>query len=333
MVKKRKLWIDALRAIAMIFVIIWHISSGVQGQWIYNLFTSPIMIPLFFAISGYLFNDCGGHQIPFIQKIGKYLVLPWLSLALIKGTSIALFRQSSSYYIEYIENLFNGTNLWYFPCCILAEIMFFYILKFSKGRHFIELMLVLVFTILGFLLRNISACSYLNIHTACICQCFLFLGMLIKRNELFLNSYIKRRVVYYGGAIYIILCFLIMYTFRYMLVNNNMIFMDVHTNDYSNVLICFCQICIGVLVLFILIRRFSNFSRPLIFIGQNTIVFYIFHYDALLPYKIFWDRYIEYSHNWFYVFMGAIWSVLCCFVIALCLNRFAPILEGKKKKS
>lgn len=47
MVKKRKLWIDALRAIAMIFVIIWHISSGVQGQWIYNLFTSPIMIPLF----------------------------------------------------------------------------------------------------------------------------------------------------------------------------------------------------------------------------------------------------------------------------------------------
>lgn len=61
-------------------------------------------------------------------------------------------------------------------------------------------MLVLVFTILGFLLRNISACSYLNIHTACICQCFLFLGMLIKRNELFLNSYIKRRVVYYGGG-------------------------------------------------------------------------------------------------------------------------------------
>lgn len=33
------------------------------------------------------------------------------------------------------------------------------------------------------------------------------------------------------------------------------------------------------------------------------------------------------------VFMGAIWSVLCCFVIALCLNRFAPILVGKKKKS
>lgn len=42
---------------------------------------------------------------------------------------------------------------------------------------------------------------------------------------------------------------------------------------------------------------------------------------------------IEYSHNWLYVFMGAIWSVLCCFVIALCLNRFAPILVGKKKKS
>ena len=48
--RERKLWIDALRALAMLFVIFGH----QVGNYIpYYVFTSPIKIPLFFMITGY----------------------------------------------------------------------------------------------------------------------------------------------------------------------------------------------------------------------------------------------------------------------------------------
>lgn len=52
----RKEWIDGLRALAMLIVMTWHISNGINSQWLFSLITAPIMIPLFFSITGYVFN-------------------------------------------------------------------------------------------------------------------------------------------------------------------------------------------------------------------------------------------------------------------------------------
>ena len=50
---KRKEWVDALRALAMFLVIYGHL---VQGWTPYFVFTSPVKICMFFAISGYVFK-------------------------------------------------------------------------------------------------------------------------------------------------------------------------------------------------------------------------------------------------------------------------------------
>ena len=50
---KRKGWVDALRGMAIILVVYGHSAKGFSE---YFLFTSPIKMPLFFAISGYVFN-------------------------------------------------------------------------------------------------------------------------------------------------------------------------------------------------------------------------------------------------------------------------------------
>ena len=122
----RKEWIDGLRALAMLIVMTWHISNGINSQWLFSLITAPIMIPLFFSITGYVFNDCEGNQKLFYTKLFKYLVFPWLCLAFLKGSINALINRSFEYFLEYSSNLFTGSNLWYFPCCIIAEILFFY---------------------------------------------------------------------------------------------------------------------------------------------------------------------------------------------------------------
>ena len=67
----RKEWIDGLRALAMLIVMTWHISNGINSQWLFSLITAPIMIPLFFSITGYVFNDCEGNQKLFYTKLHK----------------------------------------------------------------------------------------------------------------------------------------------------------------------------------------------------------------------------------------------------------------------
>lgn len=73
-------------------------SSGLETQWVFSIFTAPIMIPLFFAVSGDLFNDCDGDSRIFVEKIFKKLVVPWIGLACGKPLAISLIRRSSSYF-------------------------------------------------------------------------------------------------------------------------------------------------------------------------------------------------------------------------------------------
>lgn len=208
---KRKDWVDGLRALAMLIVMIWHFSNNVDGQWIYSILTAPIMIPLFFAITGYVFNDCDGNARTFFRKLFYHLIIPWLLLAIIKGGCIALIRQSLSYYTEFLLNLFTGMNLWYFPCCIIAEILHFYVLKFSNGNMQKVVLLSIVLVAVGFIISTFDISHNLNISTAFICQFFLLLGHLAQAVEKYsLKSKMANKLsplavlMYAGVCIYLI---------------------------------------------------------------------------------------------------------------------------------
>ena len=76
--KARLDWLDVLRAMAMLFVIYGHISK--LGE--FYLFTNPIKIPLFFAISGFLMYGREGNPKVFFSRMLKRIIIPWLILAL-----------------------------------------------------------------------------------------------------------------------------------------------------------------------------------------------------------------------------------------------------------
>lgn len=56
MLRNRKLWIDSIRAIAIIMVVF---GPQIPEETSYFVYTSTVKMPLFFAISGYLFSDRG----------------------------------------------------------------------------------------------------------------------------------------------------------------------------------------------------------------------------------------------------------------------------------
>jgi len=57
-IKRRQPWLDFLRGFAMLLVIWGHIA---KTERMFYVFTGPFKMPLFFAITGYVFNDGGGN--------------------------------------------------------------------------------------------------------------------------------------------------------------------------------------------------------------------------------------------------------------------------------
>lgn len=305
---KRKLWLDSLRGIAMLMVIFGHSAH----DWtMFFYFTSPVKMPLFFIISAYVFNPRNGEQQRFLKNLLLKLVMPWLILGMVPFFSVDRFL-----------NLLSGEALWFMPCLIIAEIIWFYINKFSKSSGQIAIY-GLLSCVLGFVLHYHHLLRYAMIDTAFIVQIFFVVGYFIRQNEDFL---IRRWKIWtpVAMAIYVILG------------GANMLFwpgeiIDVHLNIYYNIPICFFTIGIGCVGLFTLFKVLNVSPNWLVFIGQNTLVIYIFH-------GFFVGRAFTYAMNCLgipsinIVLLGAIKTViaccLCC-LIAMVANKYFPKLVGK----
>lgn len=129
---KRKNWIDFLRALAIIFVVIGH---QLDGDVFYYLFTSPIKIPLFFAISGYLFTLRPSKE--YSLKVLKTLIIPWILLACIPELFLTPFKGGYYYFLSFLYDLFSGNIHWFMPCYIIASILFYLLLCCTKNSKII----------------------------------------------------------------------------------------------------------------------------------------------------------------------------------------------------
>ena len=319
--KKRVYWIDALRGLAMLFVIIGHNCAGATE---YFVLTSPIKIPLFFAITGYVMNIRGGDTKGFFKNLFWKLAIPWFCLSLLPlKLCKALIQLSSSTAGRYLYEFVSGGILWYMPCCILAEIMQFFIRKHCKGP--IRYGVMLLISSAGLMLSRYQIAGFAGFNTACIAQAFIMLGLFLR--EVRIEQ--KKAVAATGFLLYAAGVALTLILFPDQC-------LDVHTNSYYSLPICIMMILTGCTLCFLLAERADkqwSFSKrnPLVFIGQNTLVFYM-----LSSYVIkVWNKgmaflRIDVPQGPMKVVLNTIVMCAGCAAIAMLFNRFIPVIVGKK---
>lgn len=305
---QRKQWLDALRAIAIILVVYGHCVE----EWdLYFIFTSPVKMPLFFVISAYLFNSRNGNQRHFFKNIVQKLIVPWLILG--------LFPYNSP--INRFLDLVLGKVLWFMPCLIIAEIIWFYILKLSKSKFQIYLN-GFVSCAVGFALHFAQGFHYAMIDTALIVQFFFLLGMTIREKEVKLTCKWQIWIPFYIGT-YFILGLLDMLLWQGQA-------LDVHKNSYFNIPLCAIMIILGCISLFTLFRMLDIKNYLLVYIGQNTLLIYIFHGFCIHLFDRVFKSYIIIPLP-IYGFIQAVFAISICCVLAFCINRYIPELVGKKR--
>ena len=124
--KERYVFIDILKGIAILMIVYGHIIPGSFSAM--TKFISTFHIPLFFFVSGLLFNE-GKYKNKFgtfVRERTKGLVVPFLFFSIIVAAGYYFVEDN---YREFICNLlkngWGGYALWFVPVLLLAELGYF----------------------------------------------------------------------------------------------------------------------------------------------------------------------------------------------------------------
>lgn len=144
-------WVDIAKGIAIFLMVCGHTSVPQP----INKFIYSFHMPLFFIVSGMLFNPIKYHFLGvYFKKMVKSLLVPYISFTII----IELFGLVNDVGIHWrINEGWDGAALWFLEALFFVELLMFLVInKFTQKR-------TLIFILLLFSLAGL--CLYLlNIH-------------------------------------------------------------------------------------------------------------------------------------------------------------------------
>lgn len=304
---------------AMLFVIYGHFYRGDPD---YFYWTGPVKIPLFFVISGYLLGEKDDSLKTFFRRVLKGLVIPWLSLALLPELCCIPFK-GVSYFLTALVQILNGEKYWYMPCCMIARILFVLLRKLTRKTWLLSIV-SMGLTVLGYLAAQFERLDLFNLNTALVCQSFLLLGLLLNKLEHKLQK-LKLWlplgcIAGYAAAV----------TVGVLLLPGQG--MDVQHSVYYSVPLCALQILLGSVALFALAPRLKRYPKALTFVGQNTLVFYIYHTWVRTVFDVALQLLgMKLPNNWYVGLAMTLVACVGCGVAAAVLNWLLPELVGKKR--
>ena len=321
---RRMDWVDALRAMAMFFVILGHQIHDVTG---YFVFTSPIKLPLFFMITGFVFNYKRTDAGAFFKNLFFKLVIPWLCLTIPFVLLKAPFK-GLAVIPKGLYRILSGRSSWYMPALILAEILWFFTCKFGKGPLRISLTAATL-CCLGILASHFHLLNFAMLNRAMIAQYYILLGYLFKSfHDRIVRLSWKQLLL--CAAVYLLMGFVSLWIWPHSR-------MDIHNNSYYNYPCCFAMITLGCFTVFALAEKLCGEGRVRIphivrFLGQSTLVYYLFHtrnIKLLLKGLAFLHVELPFAAL---VCVKVVFAYVTCGIETLLLLRFLPWVLGRKKE-
>ena len=319
----RKVWIDALRALAIILVIVGH-----QASWNEDFFivTSPVKMPMFFAISGYLYKAGGGNSlIDKIRALSFRIGIPWLILGLGPVFIGSLFKGDYAQIWHYAMNMISGTVLWFMPCFFVSELVFFANFKVAKESNTLLTSICLVECLLGFVFGTYHIADYAMINRALIVQLFMVTGCLIRRYE---DKILRTHPFLIG----IVLLFGIWISYLEYWFTGEL--MDIHTNQYPIFILDMILIILECLALFYLFNRYKVGGKILSLVGRNTLLIFILapYFSSIIS-VIFSLFNINIQNRYVSTIIYTIIIVTIGVFVSEMFARFAPWVIGQRKKT
>ena len=317
--RSRKGWIDALRAVAILLVVYGH---SIENMPTFFVFTSPFKMPLFFAISGYVFRFSNDNRKAFLGQLFRKVFIPWMALGMFPAVVMIPFKGLGNLLNTFLK-LLSGELSWFMPCFFIGEIMWFMLYAKCKKPLWITVGALICFAV-GMLLYQAGWMNYAMFNRALVVQPFFLIGYLFKQYE-------KQLVgIPWHWIIVAFFCYIVLCLFSMVLFPGKTL--DVHLNRYYNIPYCLLLIFLSCFLLFTAGSKCNFNSAVMSLVGQNTLVIYFWH-GLAIGFLIKGLSLIQCSIpiNWWTALIKVIWACIACVAASVLLNRFFPEAIGKKK--
>ena len=328
-------YIDALRGMAMILVVYFHIAAYGFGSYEigYNDIIERFRMPTFFFISGWLFYKAGRIwnreaitgmiRKKFMVQIVPTAVFMLLYLMMFSLMDVSSFGSDKKgywftfvlfeYFVIYImaESLFNRQDSTQGEMRVLIVMLIFSICAFYYAKYYIHYAVELGVwkDLLGFF-------SFVKIRHII----FFWIGTFVRRH---FDQFIQLTNNRYITAILIGL-FTAIIVWPTVLSISGVEYIAYLVAGVSGTVICFTFFRIHA-------QHFSQetwYGRSLQLIGRRTLDIYLIHY-FVLPYNLVqFDAWLQYQHDTLFVPMAlilAFWVILVSLLISSLL-RVSPLL-------
>lgn len=335
-------WIDSAKGLGMLLVIFAHAS--IPHIIRKEIFT--FHMPLFFFISGYVFNmgKYPKYKTFIIKKI-KSLAIPYVLLSgllwlyyVSANVLVNVLHKKSSvltpdllkpllgtiYAIRNTEWTSHNGTLWFVACLFITELLFYLIAKVGAKKNRNIFIILLFFSIFGYLYsKYIIKPLPWSIDAALTAVVFYGIGYIFKEKN-FLLSVSNLKVFIILSCINLLSGF---YNPR----------ISMFGNVYGNYFLFYLSAFSGVIAFIILVRLVKE-SNILLYIGKNSIIYLALHQAVVFPIisvvliKLFrFDGlFMQNSVIWGSFYTVA--SIVLIMPVIYIINNYFPFMIGHRKK-
>lgn len=317
-------WIDICKAVLIFLVVLAHVDKTDVS----SVYISGFRMPLFFFLSGMVFNSEKYTFQTFFKSRFNGLIIPYILFYLLTYLYWLIIERhirplGMEWWHPFIGLLYgagpymahNGI-LWFIPCMFVIQCLFFTITKVIK-RQILKVMIVVAMVFCGFYIKPILPWS---INIALVCLPFFAMGVWFK--DIFLKEYAHFKMLY------ILLISSISYFLIQGLTQNRV---GIVSANYGDIWIFEIAAILGIVMMCmcfkILIPRGQHLSLVET-IGRNTIVIFALHGPLL--------RVLRYISQYIFPTISIETNILLSLIISmltiLLLYPIIPIYNRIKTK-
>lgn len=319
---KRKHWIDSIKGISMIAILLYHTEYYYTGKVLtnYSLYVTNALI-LFFFVSGYLMYKNEFDIRKKIKSILKGLLLPYFYFTTIIAIPKALAHGTGIEIGDILFHIFLGKASWFVAALCVSETLFAFAIHKTKGNIKILAFISLIGFVCSIYFNNLPPYPW-QIGNSLLTLPFLFAGYTYHKYET------KYRLSNKTPIIWLALLCIFFVSIKITEVSNNinLIIWPININNYPIFLLDEI-ICIIIMTLFC--KRLP-ICHWLEWVGKHSLAYYFLCGGTPLVTSIFFNKIgIVYGGNYFNVLLVLLSVFLVTTVCTWFIYKYIPFIVGK----
>ncbi|MGG3307313.1 acyltransferase family protein [Paenibacillus lautus] len=324
---KRIDWIDVLKGLAIILVVLGHSPALHVRTYIFSFH-----MPLFFFISGYLFSIIKyDNMFQFIKRKSLTILVPYVAFALISIVSLSVLHDANLTIKEYAFDFINSTRnqipfneaLWFLTALFVIEVVYYLGLRFIKNKYILLFICIAISFTVYFFKNGMAEPPSLPWS---LDQAFYYL-IFFSIGNTFRDFRIDKSVLNFIISIGIALNILFLIKPQFIGSAINLIPNSIYS-FFASTLVAI----IGI-VAFIGISKVFADSKKLQLIGENSLIIFALHLPLafVIVDKLVIMLNLNLQPNNFGGIMYSLLTLVILSPVVYVINRYTPFIVGRKQ--